>query len=163
MCWNPLSNVPFTRLPVWYLCENEPALHRVRYSKISKQKTSIQTCPERENVRVSLSPHAVCKKHAWVPSPAQSAASMEAMKIISLTILLLSSHPVLHLPECQLNQALSALACQSTATHSTLAQLSTWLGAESHWESGSAWKRTWQNLWLLLSQKQAAQSKLPCS
>lgn len=43
---------PPTRLSVWHLCETEPALHRVRHSKISKEQTTTQTCPECENGRM---------------------------------------------------------------------------------------------------------------
>lgn len=45
---------PLTRLSVWYLCETEPSLHRVRHSKLSKQQTTIQTFPECENIRMRL-------------------------------------------------------------------------------------------------------------
>lgn len=158
MCWNPLCKVPFTCvIPLWNWINSPQRDILKSLNKRQPYKPALNVKDE-----WSLSPHALCEKHAWVPSPAQSAASMEAMEIISLTILPLSSQPVHHLPQCQLSQALSALACQSTAPalrwHNCAG-----LPAESFWERGSACKRTWQNLWLLLSQKQAPPSKLPCS
>lgn len=101
MCWNPLCKVPFTCvIPLWNWINSPQRDILKSLNKRQPYKPALNVKDE-----WSLSLHALCEKHAWVPSPAQSAASMEAMEIISLTILPLSSQPVHHLPQCQLSQA----------------------------------------------------------